>query len=136
MHRILRANRLIRNSRLITLVGFGLLAAAAVALIIGLVRSRDADTLVLHTLEVVQVAQTTLIAVRDGESAVRGFLLSGDQADFDRFEPSFALANEKLAVLKELTADNAIQRTRVENLEKLIQSKGDRLRKCAQLAKD
>jgi signal transduction histidine kinase len=136
MHRILRANRLIRNSRLVTLLGFALLTAAGVALIIGLVRSRDADMLVLHTLEVEQVAQTTLIAVRDGETAVRGFLLSGDKAEFDRFEPSFALANEKLAVLKELTADNAIQRARVASLEKLIQAKADRLRKCVQLAKD
>jgi signal transduction histidine kinase/CheY-like chemotaxis protein len=136
MHRILRANRLIRNSRLVTLIGFALVAAAALALIIGLVRSRDADMLVLHTLEVEQVAQTTLIAVRDSESAVRGFLLSGDTKDFDRFEPAFVLANEKLSVLKELTADNVIQLARVNNLEKLIQSKGDRLRKCAQLAKD
>jgi signal transduction histidine kinase/CheY-like chemotaxis protein len=136
MHRILRANRLIRNSRLVTLIGFALLAAAGVALILGLTRSREADMLVLHTLEVEQVAQTTLIAVRDGESAIRGFLLSGDKADYDRFEPSIALANEKVAVLKDLTADNAIQRARVASLENLIQSKGDRLRKCAQLAKD
>ena len=62
MHRILRANRLIRNSRVVTLVGFGLLVAAALAMIIGLIRSRDADMLVLHTLDVQGTAQTLLIA--------------------------------------------------------------------------
>jgi signal transduction histidine kinase len=136
MHRILRANRLIRNSRLVTLVGFALLAAAALALIIGLIRSREADMRVLHTLEVEQTAQTLLIASRDAETAIRSFLLSSDKDDLGRFQPAVAQANEKLAVLKELTAENAVQQTRVGNLEKLIQSKGDRLRKCAQLAKD
>jgi CHASE3 domain sensor protein len=88
MHRILRANRLIRNSRVVTLVGFGLLVAAALAMIIGLIRSRDADMLVLHTLDVQGTAQTLLIATRDAESAVRSFLLSGDNEDLETFEPS------------------------------------------------
>ena len=43
MHRIERANRLLRNSRIIILVGFGLLAIATLALIVGLFRSREAD---------------------------------------------------------------------------------------------
>ena len=57
MHRIERANRLLRNSRIIILVGFGLLAVATLALIIGLFRSREADMWVVHTFQVQQTAQ-------------------------------------------------------------------------------
>jgi signal transduction histidine kinase len=136
MHRILRANRLIRNSRLVTLIGFGLFAAAALAMIIGLVRSRDADMLVAHTLEVQQTAQTLLIATRDAETAVRSFLLSGDSADLERFEPAFSQAEEKLDILKILTADNAIQLDRVESTRALVAAKRERLGQCLKLAKE
>jgi CHASE3 domain sensor protein len=136
MHRILRANRLIRNSRVVTLVGFGLLAAAALAMIIGLSRSRDADMRVLHTLEVQQVAQTLLIATQDAESAVRSFLLSGDNEDLDRFEPALVQANDKLDSLTSLTVDNDIQQERIANLTTLIQAKRDQLEKCVKLAKE
>lgn len=136
MHRIVRANRLIRNSRLVTLVGFGLLAAAALAMIIGLSRSRDADMRVLHTLEVQQVAQTLLIATGDAESAVRSFLLSGDNEDLDRFEPALVQANDKLDSLTSLTVDNDIQQERIANLTTLIQAKRDQLEKCVKLAKE
>ena len=136
MHRILRANRLIRNSRVVTLVGFGLLAAAALAMIIGLSRSRDADMRVLHTLEVQQVAQTLLIATGDAESAVRSFLLSGDNEDLDRFEPALVQANEKLDSLISLTVDNAIQQARIGTLKTLVHAKSTQLEKCVKLAKD
>ena len=136
MHRILRANRLIRDSRVVTLVGFGLLVAAALAMIIGLIRSRDADMLVLHTLDVQGTAQTLLIATRDAESAVRSFLLSGDNEDLETFEPSLVQANENLDSLTSLTADNDIQQERIANLTTLIQAKRDQLEKCVKLAKE
>ena len=136
MHRIVRANRLIRNSRVVTLVGFGLLAAAALAMIVGLTRSRDADMRVLHTLEVQRTAQTLLIATRDAESAIRSFLLSDDKEDLDRFEPSLARVQENLGSLTSLTADNDIQQDRIANLNTLFQAKRDQLETCVKLAKD
>ena len=136
MHRIVRANRLIRNSRVVTLVGFGLLAAAALAMIMGLIRSRDADLRVLHTLEVQRTAQILLIATRDAESAVRSFLLSDDKEDLDRFEPSLAQVQENLGSLTSLTADNDIQQERIANLNTLFQAKRDQLETCVKLAKD
>ena len=126
MHRIVRANRLIRNSRVVTLVGFGLLAAAALAMMMGLIRSRDADLRVLQTLEVQRTAQTLLIATRDAESSVRSFLLSDDKEDLDRFEPSLAQVQENLGLLTSLTADNDIQQDRIANLNTLFQAKRDR----------
>ncbi|HLO19577.1 MAG TPA: CHASE3 domain-containing protein [Sphingomicrobium sp.] len=135
MHRIERANRLLRNSRIIILVGFGLLAIATLALIIGLFRSREADMWVVHTFQVQQTAQALLISTRDAESAVRSYLLSGDGKDLDQFEPSLTDAGSQLKALAELTSDNAVQQNRVQILGTLIQSKGEQLKKCVGLAK-
>jgi CHASE3 domain sensor protein len=135
VHRIERANRLLRNSRIIILVGFGLLAIATLALIIGLFRSREADMWVVHTFQVQQTAQALLISTRDAESAVRSYLLSGDGKDLDQFEPSLTDAGSQLKALAELTSDNAVQQNRVQILGTLIQSKGEQLKKCVGLAK-
>ena len=135
MHRIEKANRLIRNSRIVILVGFGLLAVATLALVIGLIRSRDADVWVTHTFEVRQAAQGFMISTRDAESAVRSYLLSSDEKDLDAFEPSLADTATQLKTLATLTADNAVQQNRVQILDSLIQAKGEQLRKCVALAK-
>jgi signal transduction histidine kinase len=135
VHRIEKANRLISSSRIIILVGFGLLAVATLALVIGLVRARDADVWVTHTFEVRQVAQGFMISTRDAESAVRSYLLSSDEQDLDQFEPSLADANSQLETLRTLTVDNAVQQNRVQTLDSLIQAKGEQLKKCVALAK-
>jgi signal transduction histidine kinase len=116
-------------------VGFGLLAIATLALIIGLFRSREADMWVVHTFQVQQTAQALLISTRDAESAVRSYLLSGDGKDLDQFEPSLTDAGSQLKALAELTSDNAVQQNRVQILGTLIQSKGEQLKKCVGLAK-
>jgi CHASE3 domain sensor protein len=128
VQRIVRANQLLRNSRLIILVGFGLVVAAALAVLIGLIRSREADMLVLHTLEVEQTAQSLLIATRDAESAVRSYLLSADVTDLEPFEPALASAGKQLDSLKSLTLDNSVQQDRIRTLNALISAKGDQLR--------
>ena len=135
MYRIVRANRLMRSSRITILVGFGLVLAATLALSIGLIRSRDADTWVVHTLEVQQTAQTFLISTRDAESSVRSFDLSGDNKDLETFEPALAKAMQELDALKALTSDNSIQQDRVQKLRGLVQSKGEQLSKCVAPAK-
>jgi signal transduction histidine kinase len=116
-------------------VGFGLLAVATLALVIGLLRARDADMWVTHTFEVRQVAQGFMISTRDAESAVRSYLLSSDQTDLDQFEPSLADATSQLKALATLTADNDVQQNRVQILDSLIQTKGEQLKKCVALAK-
>jgi CHASE3 domain sensor protein len=136
VQRIVRANRLLRNSRIVVLVGFGLVAAAVLAVLIGLIRSREADMWVVHTLEVQQTAQALLISTRDAESAVRSYLLSSDETSLEDFEPALASARAQLDALKTLTADNEIQRTRLQDLGKLVQTKGEQLTECVKLAKD
>jgi signal transduction histidine kinase len=135
MLRVERANRLLRNSRIIILVGFALLAMATIALVIGLVRSREADMAVTHTVEVQHTAQAFIIASRDAESAVRSYLLGGDAKDLDQFKPSLADATTQLNTLAMLTADNAIQHGRIQILDGLLQAKGEQLNNCVALAK-
>ena len=118
MHRIVRANQLIKTSRIITVIGFGLLVAAASRVLIGLIRSRDADLLVLHTIDVRQSAQTLLIATRDAESSVRSYLLSSDNEDLEPFEPALAKVAQELDTLKQLTVDNSIQQIRDRKAQK------------------
>jgi signal transduction histidine kinase len=136
VHRIERANRLLRNSRIVILVGFALLAAATVALAIGLLRSRQADMWVVHTFEVQQTAQGLLISTRDAESAVRSYLLSSNDSDLDPFEPSLVDATSQLEALRKATADNPVQQNRLQILDGLIKTKGEQLRECVSLAKD
>ena len=135
MERIARANRLIKTSRIIILVGFGLVAAAALAVFIGLFRSRNADMWVLHTLDVQQTAQALLIASRDAESSVRSYLLSSDSAELDTFEPALSDTATHLGDLRTLTADNSIELDRVQELTRLIHSKNEQLSTCVTLAK-
>jgi len=136
VHRIERANRLIRSSRIIILVGFGLLGVATLALIISLARSREADMSVVHTFLVQQTAQGLLISTRDAESSVRGYLLSSDETVLQPFEPSLADAKSQLEALDVLTADNPTQQNRTQILGALIQAKSDQLRKCLDLARN
>jgi signal transduction histidine kinase len=116
-------------------VGFGLLAIAVLALILGLLRSREADMWVTHTFEVRQSAQAFLIAARDAESAARSYLLSSDEADLNQFEPSLGNAESLLATLGKLTGDNGVQQTRVQELDSQVRQMGSRLRDCVSLAK-
>jgi signal transduction histidine kinase len=133
--RIERANRLIRNSRIIILVGFALLAVATFALVVGLVRSREADMWVMNSFEVRQSAQAFLITTRDAESAVRGYLLSSDESDLQQFEPSLVEAESQLGALGKFTADNTIQQERVRELNLQIRQMRTRLGDSVALAR-
>jgi signal transduction histidine kinase len=135
VRRIERANRLIQNARIIILVGFALLAIATLALVVGLLRSSKADMWVMNSFEVRQSAQAFLIAARDAESAVRGYLLSSDESDLQQFEPSLAGAESQLGTLGKLTADNTIQQERVRELYLQVRQLGSRLRDSVALAK-
>ena len=134
--RLVKAEQLQRKARLINIIGFTLVLAAAVAMAIGLVWSRIADMWVLHTLEVQQTAQTLLISTRDAESALRSFLLSSDPDDLKPFDESLAAAQSQLDKLRSLTSDNSLERARVKRLADLLRTKTDQLKKGVAFAKN
>ena len=134
--RLVKAEQLQRKARLINIIGFTLVLAAAVAMAIGLVWSRIADMWVLHTLEVQQTAQTLLISTRDAESALRSFLLSSDPDDLKPLHSSLEAARSELDKLRSLTADNSFQQARVKKLDDLLRAKVEQLSKGVVSAKE
>ena len=134
--RLVKAEQLQRKARLINIIGFTLVLAAAVAMAIGLVWSRIADMWVLHTLEVQQTAQTLLISTRDAESALRSFLLSSDPDDLKPLDSSLEAARSELDKLRSLTADNSFQQARVKKLDDLLRAKVEQLSKGVVSAKE
>ena len=127
--RALKADRLLKNARIIIPAGFLLLLIAAIAVVIGLVRSRDADQMVVHTLEVQQSAQSLLIDVRDAETNKRSFLLTGTPDYMEAFGSAMQAIPEEFDRLRTLSSDNPEQRARVAELGKLIDAKLDELRR-------
>ena len=134
--RLVKAQQLLRKARLINIIGFTLVLAAALAVVIGVIRSRTADLWVMHTLEVQQTAQTLLISTRDAEGTLRGFLLSGDPDDLRPLDGSLAAARSELDKLQELTADNSFQQARVKKLGELLPAKAEQLKKGVASAKE
>ena len=127
--RALKANRLLKNAKVIIPAGFLLLLIAAIAVVIGLVRSRDADQMVVHTLEVQQSAQSLLIDVRDAETNKRSFLLTGTPDYMEAFGSAMQAIPEEFDRLRTLSSDNPEQRARVAELGKLIDAKLDELKR-------
>ena len=126
--RLGQAEQLLRKARITIIVGFVLLFAAVLGVVIGLIRSREADQWVLHTLEVQRGAQAVLIAVRDAESSFRTALLSSDPEDLKPFDGAVTTATTELDNLRRLTADNAAQQARLADLDKLIVTKTGQLK--------
>ena len=92
--RVAHADRLLKSARIIIPVGFGLVLMAILAVVFSLIRSRDADLLVLHTMEVQKAAQDVLIAVRDADGAKRTYLLTGTPEEQENFTTAMAAVPE------------------------------------------
>ena len=94
--RAARATRLLSNARVIIPAGFLLVLIAGIAVVIGLVRSREADHMVVHTLEVQQSAQNLLIDIRDAETSKRSFLLTNTPEYMEDFGVAMQQIPEEL----------------------------------------
>ncbi len=134
--RLVKAEQLLRKARLINIIGFTLVLTAALAVVVGVVRSRVADVWVMHSLEVQQTAQALLISTRDAESALRSFLLSSDPDDLKPLDGSLASAQSELDKLHGVTSDNSFQQERVKKLDDLLRAKADQLNRGVASAKE
>ncbi len=120
-----KAEQLLRSARLVIPAGFLLVLVAMAGVAIGLARSRQADMLVLHTLEVERSAETLLIDIRDAESNKRSFLLTNAPDYMQAFLAAMQAIPQELGKLRGLTADNPDQQVRVGELAKLVDAKLD-----------
>ena len=121
--RLIRAKRLLSSSRLLIPVGFGLVLLAIVGVVIGLVRSRQAEMLVIHTFEVQDAAQSLLIRVRDAEAWKRSYLLTGEAAYLDLFDQAVRDIPTEFDRLRKLTSGSDPQQRRMAALTSLADAK-------------
>jgi signal transduction histidine kinase len=133
--RTLQAERLLRNARVIIPAGFLLVLAAILAVVIGLIRSRDADMAVMHTFEVERAAQKVLIDINDAAIAKRSYLLTGTPAYLESFASTMPTIPVDLAELNELTADDPNQQARMPKLDTLVEAKMSEFRETLALIK-
>jgi signal transduction histidine kinase len=92
-------------------------------------RAREANGLVVHTIEVENQINAVLLEIRRAESAVRGYLLTRGPEFLDDYNAAVATITPELAKLAEQTGDNPVQ---VENVAKLRAAIKTRLGQFAQ----
>ena len=122
-HRLLKANRLLKNSRAIIFVGLALVAAAVIAAALLVVRSSEADFWLAHTIKVQQAGEALLSEVQLAESAKRGYLLTQDSDYLIEFNQSTGAIPRLFQELSDLVADNSDQGSRLDTLGPLVDAK-------------
>ncbi|HXG00662.1 MAG TPA: PAS domain S-box protein [Bacteroidota bacterium] len=109
------------------LAGFGsALAAVFVVSILSYhntLQAISSTRLVAHSHEVLAEVQATFSAVRDVESAARGFVLTEDGRLLQDFHAAVQRTEQHLQHLRILVADNPLQGRRVDSLQSLVQKK-------------
>ncbi len=114
-------------------IGTRILAGYGLALIVvgsvGVVSYRantelvDSAEWVTHTHKVKETLADTLSSLKDAETGQRGFLLTGEEKYLDPYTDAIKGINSHIRDLRELTADNRTQQTRIAALEPLIVSR-------------
>jgi signal transduction histidine kinase/DNA-binding response OmpR family regulator/CHASE3 domain sensor protein len=109
-----------RNLRL----GFGislvLLLASSVASYYTINKLIDSAELVDHTNKVLQVSESIISNVKDGESGQRGYLLTAQQDFLQPYNGAYERAMSDFKQLRELTMDNPEQQINCDSLEDRI----------------
>jgi signal transduction histidine kinase len=121
--RLLEANRLLRNSRTIILVGVGLVAAAVLGVAILVVRSSEADFWLAHTIKVQQAGEALLSEIQLAESAKRGYLLTRDSDYLNEFNQASGAIPRLFEDLNGLVTEGTEQRSRLDVLRPTIDAK-------------
>jgi PAS domain S-box-containing protein len=114
---------------------FALTCLGVVAIIsyMSAMRSNEDRAWVEHTHEVLGSLELLLAAVTDSEIAERGFVITGDDKYLDPYRQSSQVVAVRLKRLRELTADNARQRERMDRVAPLITDRISNLRAVIEL---
>jgi signal transduction histidine kinase/DNA-binding response OmpR family regulator/CHASE3 domain sensor protein len=118
------------------MAGFASAILAVVTIAVLASRSTDkqaaAAALVTHTMRVREQIAAILSGVKDAETGQRGYLLTGQPEYLEPFERAATLGAE-VEVLRELTADNPLQRDRIAEVAPLVREKLSELRETIDL---
>lgn len=99
---------------LILLIGLGVASYLSVA---GLLEKAERVT---HTQEVLSNLEATLSALKDAETAQRGFLLTGRKTFLKPYDDSRPLITIGVTRLNQLTLDNPVQQERLREMDQLV----------------
>jgi len=100
------------------------LAVLAILLVVAIsyrsaVAFRDSAQWVWHSHEVLEALQDLRVDMGNIESSYRGFVLTGNESDFESYRASAASVTRTEAIVRNLTADNPAQQSRLSSLERL-----------------
>jgi methyl-accepting chemotaxis protein len=116
--------------------GYG--AALLIMATIGVVAYGNTDRLVssanwvTHTHKVLEEADNILVTLADAESAVRGYVLAGDERYLQPIEAVGTLAG-RWRTLRDLTVDNPAQQRRLDLLQPLLDRNGAVMKETVEL---
>lgn len=98
--------------------------------------TREADSWVSHTYQVIGAAKDFDIALRDAERGERTFVLTGDDGALAPYRGALDRLPELLARLRALTGDNSAQQDRLRALNTLMSSRLQLTAKAIQSRRD
>jgi signal transduction histidine kinase/DNA-binding response OmpR family regulator len=99
-------------------------------------QSESAQAAARHSTQVLGVSQSLLPHIAESESAVRGYIITGDGAFVEDAARSSVLAAQTMTRLRGLVADNPAQDARAVELERLIAERTRRFSEIVRLVKD
>jgi PAS domain S-box-containing protein len=85
--------------------------------------AREAERQVEHTYQVLNASQDLFSTIQDAELRQRNYLLTGDEQNIASFHAALASEASARRQLGGLTVDNASQKTRLAELDRLIQTR-------------
>ncbi len=125
-----------RATSTLLMAGFASAILAVVTIAVLASRSTDkqaaAAALVTHTMRVREQIDKILSGIKDAETGQRGYLLTGQPEYLEPFERAGTLAAE-VETLRDLTADNPLQRDRIAEVTPLVREKLSELRETIEL---
>src|SRR5687767_13172874 len=128
-HEVVEMTRFRLSSKVQIFVGCALVALLIVGGISyrALLIARESDRSVQHTREALASLNDFLMTLERIDSAYRGFLLTGRDADLASLSAARVSAAQAVAQIRTLTADNPEQQRQLRRLESLVTQKFDAL---------
>lgn len=100
-----------------------LLVFINVLLFVSLDKNTQQDRYVVHTYRVLKTSNALFSAIKDAETAQRGYILTKDTSFLTPYHHSIAVKNRLLEQLDKLIKDNKVQQQRLKHIKSLIHQK-------------
>ncbi|MFN4027772.1 MAG: PAS domain S-box protein [Flavobacterium sp.] len=100
-----------------------LLVFINVLLFVSLDKNTQQDRYVVHTYRVLKTSNALFSAIKDAETAQRGYILTKDTSFLTPYQHSIAAKNRLLVQLDKLIKDNKVQQQRLKHIKSLIHQK-------------